>query len=100
MKLKKNQFNKMHKKNIKNKDQIEKKNSIFQIEIEWWNWKQIKVLQKDLKQNLENKRIRIEVKISINKRTTLKFCKVKMNFKKKREKSIISDKTCSKKPQA
>ena len=30
-------------KNQNNKDQIEKDN-IYQIEIEWWNWKQIKFI--------------------------------------------------------
>jgi hypothetical protein len=36
----------MTKKIKKNEDQI-KKNNISQIEIEWWNWKQIEILQND-----------------------------------------------------
>jgi hypothetical protein len=48
MKLKTNKtFTKKQKKNKNQKDQIKKKNSIWKIRIEWWNWKQIKLLQKD-----------------------------------------------------
>jgi hypothetical protein len=37
--------------NPKNKDHIEKYN-IWWIKIEWWNWKQIKILQKSRDQKL------------------------------------------------
>ena len=53
------------------KDQIGKYD-ISQIEFEWWNWKQIKLLQKSKKIN-KLKRIRTKVELSIIKRTTLKF---------------------------
>jgi hypothetical protein len=52
---KKIKFNKRKKnKNKKNKDQIEK-NNIWQIIIEWWNWKQIKFLQNGQDKNLKSK---------------------------------------------
>jgi hypothetical protein len=41
-------------KNKKNMDQIEK-NNIWQIIIEWWNWKQIKLLQNGQDKNLKSK---------------------------------------------
>jgi len=56
--------------NQKNKDSIEK-NNIWQIRIERWNWKQIKLLQNDQEQKSEVKRIRIEVKIPTTKITNL-----------------------------
>jgi hypothetical protein len=48
-----------------------KKNNIWQIRIERWNWKQIKFLQKDQEQKSEVKRIRIEVEIPTTKMTNL-----------------------------
>jgi len=65
---KKNQFNKKTKK--KKKDGIEKHN-IWQIEIEGWNWKYIKLLQKCQEQKLKIKRIRTEIEIPTIKRVIL-----------------------------
>ena len=47
---KKNKHSKKTQKNKKNKDQIGK-NNIPLIWIEWWNWKQIKLLQDDKLKN-------------------------------------------------
>jgi len=40
-----------------------RKNNKYQIDIEEWNWKQIKLLQEGQKQKLEIKRIRAKVEI-------------------------------------
>ena len=79
---KKNQFNKRSKKNktIKKMRTKLKKNNISQLEIKGWNWKQIKILQRDQEKKLKIKIIRTEVEISIYKRTTLRFCMTNVNF--------------------
>jgi len=81
-----------------------KKNNISQIEIEGWNWNQIKILQRVKKKNLEIKIIRIEIEILINKRTTLKFSMANVNFKggekkeKKKKESMARDTSCHHRP--
>jgi hypothetical protein len=50
-----------------NKNQIK----IWQIGIKLWNLKQIKILQKDQKQKLKTKRIKIEAEILKTKRVKL-----------------------------
>ena len=61
-------------KGLKKKRRIKlEKNHISQIEIEWWNWKQIKVLQKDQEEKLKIKRIKIKVEISINPNDNFKI---------------------------
>jgi hypothetical protein len=56
-----------------------KKNYISQLEIKGWNWKQIKILQRDQEKKLKIKIIRTEVEISIYKRTTFRFCVTNVN---------------------
>jgi hypothetical protein len=41
-----------------------KKKYMYQSGIEWWNWKQIKLLQEGQEENFQIKRIRIKVEIS------------------------------------
>ena len=74
---KKNQFNKRSKKNktIKKMRTKLKKNNISQLEIKGWNWKQIKILQRDQEKKLKIKIIRTEVEISI-----YRFCMTNVNF--------------------
>jgi hypothetical protein len=40
-----------------------KKKYMYQSGIEWWNWKQIKLLQESQEEKFQIKRIRIEVEI-------------------------------------
>jgi hypothetical protein len=47
------------------------KNNISQIEIEWWNWKQIKALQNGQEQKFKIKTLRAKIEILITKRITL-----------------------------
>jgi len=56
--------------NQKIEDQIEK-NNIWQIGIEEWNWKQIKLIQKSQEQNSKNKNIKTKVEILTTKRAEL-----------------------------
>jgi len=48
-----NFYKEVKKKNQNNKVQIEKHNTINLNWIEWWNWKLLKLLQKDRKKKLE-----------------------------------------------
>jgi hypothetical protein len=66
------------------------KNNKWQIKIEWWNWKQIKLLQKKEEQKSEIKITRVGVEISITKRTIIKFLEKR---ERKEKKSLTGEKS-------